>query len=221
MPYIRVPKLSGSHPLVLDTAVQVRLHWTFNGIAGYNVLAGIVGGGYTNSQAHANALGTAILGSFTSSGLAALMASTTSLVAAGIRDVREANRPEYVSVAAAVPGSGSATPMPNQDAAVITLRTALAGKRYRGRVYFSGATEAQNDATGSIASAFNTALVTFMTNVQTNMGTEGITLAVLSRPTYLNLAPPADVLDWPGHIEAVTAIVARDTKWDTQRRRKQ
>jgi len=220
VPYIRVPKLSGAHPLVLATAVQVRLHWTYNGITGFNALAGIVGGGFANSQAHANALGTAVLGRFTTSGLAALMASTTSLVAVGIRDLRTANQPEYVSVAAAVPGSGSATPMPNQDAATITLRTALAGKRYRGRAYFSGATEAQNDATGNIAAAFNTALVTFMTNVQTDMGTEGITLAVLSRPTYLNLAPPADVLDWPGAITPVTAVVARDTVWDTQRRRK-
>jgi len=220
MPYIRVPKLSGPHPLVLDTAVQVRLHWSWNGILGFNVVHGIVGGGYINSQAHANALGTAVLGHFTTSGLAALMASTTSLLAAGIRDLRVANQVEYVSVAAAVPGSGSATPMPNQDAAVVTLRTALAGKSYRGRMYFSGATEAQNDATGSIASAFNSALVTFVTNLQTDLTAEGIALAVLSAPRYANLAPPADVQTYAGAITPVTAIVTRDTSWDTQRRRK-
>lgn len=220
MPYIRVPKLSGSHPLVVEDAVQVRLFWTFNGISGLNVLGGMVGGGYTNSQTHANTAGAAILDDFTDSGLAALMADTTSLLGVGIRDVREANQVEYISTAASVPGTGGATPLPNSLAAVVTLRTALAGKRYRGRVYFSGANEAQNDASGHIASAFNAALVGFMEAVQSNLGAEGITLAVLSRPNFLNLVPPADIQTYAGHVEPVTAIVTRDTLWDTQRRRK-
>lgn len=220
MPYIRVPKLSGSHPLVLATAVQVRLHWSWNGILGFNVLGGSVGGGFANSQAHANSLGTAVLASFTSSGLKALMASTTVLLGAGIRDLRTPFQPEYVSVASSVAGTGSGDPLPNELAAVVTLRTALAGKHYRGRSYFSGANEAENDGTGQIVAAFNTALVAFLTAVQGNMGTEGITLAVLSAPTYLNLAPPADTQNYAGAVTPVTAIVARDTEWDTQRRRK-
>ena len=61
----------------------------FNGVPCFNVLGGIVGGGYANSQAHANALGTAVLGRFTSSGLKALSATTTSLdAAAAVRLVR-------------------------------------------------------------------------------------------------------------------------------------
>src|SRR5689334_18708054 len=137
MPFIRVPKLSGPHPLVISNAVKVRLHWSYNGKLGFNVLGGQVGGGYTNSQGHADALGTAVLARFTSSGLKALCATTTSLLAVGIRDVRSANLVEYVSTASAVPGTGSGDPLPNQDAAVVTLRTALAGKHFRGRVYFS------------------------------------------------------------------------------------
>lgn len=202
--------------LILANAVQVRLHWSFNGILGFNVLGGIVGGGYANSQAHANALGAAVLGHFTTSGLAALMATTTQLVAVGIRDVRVANQAEFVSVAAAVPGTGAGDPLPNQLAAVVTLRTALAGKSYRGRAYFSGAIEAENDGTGKIAAAFNTALVAFVTDVQTDMAAEGITLAVLSRPRS---SPPFPVV-YAGAITPVTAIVTRDTEWDTQRRRK-
>jgi hypothetical protein len=202
--------------LVLATAVQVRLHWSFNGILGFNVLGGIVGGGYANSQAHANALGTAVMAGFTSSGLKALMATTTSLLAAGIRDVRTANQAEFVSVAAATPGTGSGDPLPNQLAAVVTLRTALAGKSFRGRVYMSGAIEAENDATGKIASAFNTAIAAFITQCQTDMAAEGITLAVLSRP---RTSPPFPVA-YAGAITPVSAIVTRDTEWDTQRRRK-
>jgi hypothetical protein len=220
MPFIRVPKLSGAHPLVLANAVQVRLHWSFNGILGFNVLAGSVGGGYVNSQAHANALGTAVLGHFTSSGLAALMATTTSLLHVGIRDLRVANQVEYVSAAAAVPGTGAGNPLPNELAAVVTLRTAQAGKSFRGRAYFGGAIVGENTAAGQIAAGFNTALATFMTNVQTDMTAEGITLSILSRPRFANLTPPADVQTYAGALTPVTAILTRDIEWDTQRRRK-
>jgi len=203
-------------PLVLPNAVQIRLHWSYNGVLGFNALGGSVAGGFAASQAIANTLGTAILGRFTTSGLAALCATTTSLLAVGLRDIRTANLPEYVSVAAAVPGTGSGDPLPNQLAAVVTLRTALAGKSYRGRAYFSGAIEAENDSTGHIAAGLNTALVTFMTNVQTDLATSGITLAVISRPRS---SPPFPIA-WAGAVTPVTAIVTRDTEWDTQRRRK-
>lgn len=206
--------------LVVPSAVQVRLHWTLNGVDAYNVLGGSVAGGFAASQAIANALGAAILGHFTSSGLAALMATTTSLLSAGLRDIRTANQPEFVSVAAAVPGTGAGDPLPNQIAAVITLRTALAGKSYRGRAYYGGANEAQNGATGAIAAAFNTALVTFTTNIQTDMAAQGITLAVISRPFAGAAGPPVRPAR-VGQATPVTGIIARDTKWDTQRRRRQ
>ena len=219
MPWIKVPKVSGSHPLAVATGVQVRLRWSLNGKLCSNVLGGQVGGGYANSQAHANALGTAVLGRFTSSGLKALSATTTSMLGVGIRDVRTPNQVEYLSVASAVPGTGSGDPLPNELAGVVTLKTALAGKHYRGRVYIGGAIEAENDAAGQIVAAYNTALVAFITGVQADMGTEGITLAVLARPNYLNLPPPADVETFAGAVTPVTAISALDTVWDSQRRR--
>lgn len=219
MPWIRVPKLSGSHPLVMSNAVQVRLIWSLLGRTCSNVLGGQVGGGYTNSQVHADALGVDVLGDFTSSGLAALMPNSSILVAVGIRDLRTANQVEYISTATEVVGTGSGDALPNELAAVVTLRTALAGKRYRGRVYMSGANEAQNSTNGVIVPGFNTAITDFITAVQSDMGTQGITLSVLSRPTYLNLAPPADTLVWPGALTPVTSITARDLNWDTQRRR--
>jgi len=219
MPYIKVPKLSGPHPLVVDNAVQVRLSWSWNGVLGGNVLGGQVGGGYGNSQAHANALGAAVAGRFTSSGLKALCAATTSFLGVGIRDVRTPNEVEYLYAPGGVAGTGAGDPLPNELAAVVTLKTAKAGKHFRGRVYFSGANEAQNDAAGKIVAAFNTAIVAFMTGVQADMGTEGITLAVLSRPAYANLVPPLDIETYAGGIFPVTSITARDVQWDSQRRR--
>lgn len=219
VPFIRVPKLSGSHPVVLATAVQVRLRWSLNGKLCFNSLGGIVAGGYTNSQTHANNLGTAVIGRFTSSGLKALCAASTEILGVGIRNLQVANEVEYESVAAGVIGTGSGDALPNELAAVITLRTAKAGKRFRGRAYFGGGNEAQNTSVGQIDAGFNTALVSFLQGVQTDMGTEGITLAVLSRPQFANLAPPNDVQTYAGAITPVTAVVARDTLWDSQRKR--
>ncbi len=220
VPYIRVPKLSGSHPLVVADAVQVRLHWSYNGVLGFNVLGGRVAGGFGNSQAHADALAVDVAAGLTSSGLAALLAASTELVAVGIRDVRNPNLVEYIGDAGPLAGGGAGDALPNQLAAVVTLRTQFAGKHFRGRVYFGGANEAQNDSDGHIAGAFNTAIIAFMDEVESAMGTQGITLAVLSRPNFLNLAPPADIQTYAGGIEPVTAKQARDVLWDTQRRRK-
>lgn len=219
MPWIKVPKLSGSHPLVVANAVIVRLFWSLNGKLAYNVLGGSVGGGYTNSQGHADALATAVLAGFTSSGLKALSASTTELQGAGIRDIRNPNLVEYSQTGSPVAGTGAGDPLPNEVAAVVTLRTAFAGKHFRGRAYISGANEAQNDAAGHIATAYNTAAAAFITAVQSAMGTEGITLAVLSRPNYLNLTPPADIQTYAGAVTPVTSITTRDVVWDSQRSR--
>jgi hypothetical protein len=199
--------------LVIPAAVQVRLRWTLNGFDAFNVLGGAVAGGFSNSQAIANALGTAILGRYTTSGLAALCATTTSLISVGVRDIRSPNLAEFVSVAAAVPGTGAGNPLPNQNAAVVTLRTVNVGRRFRGRIYFSGFIVGENSATGSIVAGLNTALVTFVTNCQTDMAAQGITLSVNSRPSA---GPPL----WLGQATPVTAILTRNTEWDTQRRRK-
>lgn len=206
--------------LVVPSAVQLRLHWTMNGVDCFNVLGGAVAGGFTASQAIANALGTAILGRFTSSGLAALCATTTSLISVGLRDIRVANQPEFVSVAAAVPGTGAGNPLPNHVAAVVTLRTALAGRSFRGRAYFGGFIVAENTAAGAIVAALNTALVSFVTGAQTDMAASAITLGVVSRPFAGAAGPPVRPAR-PGVVTPVTGIIARDTKWDTQRRRRQ
>src|ERR1051326_3980937 len=113
MPFIKVPKLSGSHPLVLLNAAVVRLHWNFNGHLGFNVLGADGGGTFANSQTHANNLATAVAGRFTSSGLKALTHSSTSLVAVGIRDISDANLAEFVGNAGPIAGTGAGDPLPS------------------------------------------------------------------------------------------------------------
>lgn len=219
MPFIKVPKLSGSHPLVLANAVHVRLIWTINSVACSNILGGSVSGGFVNSQAHADSLAANVVAGFTSSGLKALTSSNSGLDGVGIRDLRTANQAEYTNTALGLVGTGTADALPNQLAAVVTLRTAMAGKSFRGRVYIPGADEDENDVSGRIVGAYNTAAVAFVTAVAAAMATEGINLCVLSAPRYANLVPPLDIQTWPGALTPVTSITARDNHWDSQNRR--
>lgn len=207
--------------LIVGSAVQLRLHWTMNGVDCFNVLGGAVAGGFAASQAIANTIGAAVAGRFTSSGLAALCATTTSLISVGLRDIRIANQPEFVSVAAAVPGTGAGNPLPNHVAAVVTLRTALAGRSFRGRIYFGGFIVGENTAAGAIVAGLNTAMVAFVTGIQTDLAASSITLGVVSRPFAGRTSPPPVLPARAGVVTPVTAIIARDTKWDTQRRRRQ
>lgn len=192
--------------LVVPGAVQVRLHWTMNGADAYNVIGGSVGGGFANSQAIVDALDSAIKGHLTSTGLAALLATTTSLVSVGVRDIRLANEAEFVGSNAAVPGTGAGNPLPNEVAATVTLRTARAGKSFRGRMYFGGFIVGENTGSGQISAGLNAALVTFVQAMNNDMSAQGITPAIVSRK--LLVATP------------VTGVMTRDTLWDSQRRRK-
>jgi len=204
--------------LVFPNAVEVRLHWTMNGVDTFNVLHATVSGGFVNGQVGANALDAAVKGSLASSGLEALLASTTSLRAVGIRDLRTANQAEFVGGGAAVAGTGVGNPLPNEVALCITIRTAMAGKSFRGRVYLGGFIVTQNTASGQIAPACNTAAAAFILAMAGNFGDAQMTMSVLShpRPAGPNNVPPA----WPGALTPITAAIARDTLWDSQRSRK-
>jgi hypothetical protein len=173
----------------------------------------------TITQALSDTLATEIRAQFTSTGLAALMATTVSLNTILLRDISVANRPEFTGAGAGVPGTGTGDALPVSLAAVVTLRTAAAGKSFRGRTYLSGFTEGQNDAAGRQAAAVNTASVAFVQAVVGVLTAHGMGMAVLSRPRDPLTIPEKVILGKPGFATVVTALVARNTKWETQRRR--
>lgn len=198
--------------LVIRDTVEVKILWEYlPGFPGRNVLHGIVAGGFNNTQAITNSIGNAIASAYTSSGLAALCPATVRCFGASVRDIRSANLPELISATTAVPGTAATDLLPKQTAFVVTLRTANAGRSYRGRVYLGGFAEGNNDASGNAAAAVSTAAVAFITAVQSAMAAQGITLAVGSRANI-----PLNKTDFS---TPVTAIQARNSLWDTQRKR--
>lgn len=186
--------------------VLLRLIWRKGGVdAAVNVLGAVNPTAVVINQALANTLSTAIQSSFTSSGLRALMAPSWSLNQIGVRDINTANHFEFIGTAAAQAGSGVTDPLPDNVAYCATIRTLLAGKRYRGRYYQVGIAEASNDANGQPSTGAKNAVIAFLVAIQANLTTSALTGAVLSR--VANVGTPWDT------------IVARNTTWSTQRRR--
>lgn len=197
--------------LVVANAAQMRLIWAVGGqLYALNVM-GVVANAVPITQALTNTIGTAIKSSFTSSGLNANIHSTVTLANIGLRDIRTANTAEFLDTGGAVAGTMTGDLLPPQIALCITLRTAQAGRSFRGRVYVPGFGEGQNTAAGVAQGA--TGAVAFITAIKSNLITSGLDLGVLSRPA------PAAVPPRAGFITTVTSIVARDLVWDTQRRR--
>jgi hypothetical protein len=190
----------------------MRLIWSLSGsLYALNVLGVVNAGSVAITQALTNTLGTAIKAGLTSSGLGAQLGTAVALANIGLRDIRTANTAEFLDTAGATAGTGAGDVLPPQTAMVVTLRTAQAGRRFRGRVYLPGFVEATNSALGAYVGAAGG--VAFVTAIQSALITSGLNLGVLSRPNPDALPPSA------GFITVVTAIVIRDLIWDTQRRR--
>jgi len=200
--------------VVVPEACFLRLIWTLSGVPyAVNVLGVRNAGHLAITQAIANSVGSAVKTGFASSGLNAQLATTISLGNVGLRDIGSANQPEYLDTGAAVPGTAAGDPLPPQIALCVTLRTALAGRSFRGRSYIPGFTEAANGTTGTASAAASTAAINFVNACATSLASSGLALAVVSRPAPSATPPRA------GFVNNVTAVLTRDLIWDTQRRR--
>lgn len=193
-------------PLVVPSAALLRLVWNM-GASPYAV--NVIGARKTSpaaiTQSQANSLGAAVGASFTSSGLAAQVHSGVSLTSVGIRDISAPSLPELVAAMAAVPGANAGNMLPPQIAFCVTLRTALAGRSFRGRVYLPGFTVGGNTTSGGATATVSTACLAFVNGIDSAMAANGLDLAIVSRLRSTS--------------ELVTLVQARDLTWDTIRGR--
>lgn len=102
-------------------------------------------------------------------------------------------------------GAAAADPLPENVALVVTLRTVLRGRSYRGRMYLGCITEGNNSGTGQPNAGMLTDLTAqFSSAFITNLVGTGVSLVVAS---YLHSTA-----------QDVSAININNV-WDTQRRR--
>lgn len=207
-------------PLPIQNAVQVRLLWSDPVRVFMNVLhMQFTNAGPLNPNI-ADTIFNSIVGNANFTTWRGFLPTTTEFTNVDVRDLRASNLPLITSTGTAVPGSSAGTALPPQTAMVTTLRTAQAGRAFRGRVYFGGLATNTDDGTGRIAPAANTAMLGAMSAVGQAMVSAGGTLAILQRalpdrPGHGGVTLPAR----PGAIVPVTDVVARDLIFDTQRRR--
>jgi hypothetical protein len=113
-------------------------------------------------------------------------------------------------------GAGAGTlagdPLPPQISGVISVRSAFAPARTRGRIYLPSATEAENTTTGIPSAAYITTMTTFanLFTVDLNVAGAGGATCVL-RPVLMKKTIPVN--DYQ-----ITQVIVRGF-WGTQRRR--
>lgn len=209
-------------PIVIPNCVAVELRWTLaNGKTAKNVLHARVAAGFSATATVAEALRAAIAGSAAWTAYKAHLHTSVSFASVGLRDLRAANLPLEESTGAAAAGTGAVDPLPSEVALVATLRTAQAGRSFRGRVYLPGFDAGSLTATGNATAGTVTDATNFMSEVASALTGEGMTLCIAqpARAAYtspngtVHAARPAGTAD-------VTSQTVRDAVFDSQRRRK-
>lgn len=209
-------------PAIIPNAVEVDLTWNLaSGKQVKNVLHGSVAGGFNSTAAIAQAVYAAIIGSASWTAWAAFLSNQAQLANVQVRDMRTANLPWVLSTGGATPGTSVSAALPPGVSLVISERTAMAGRGYRGRVYLPGlASNALVVGTGAASAAANTAAVNFMTAVQSALTASGITLAIANPARAQYTGRRGRVIPArPAGIVPVTSMVSRLTALTSQRRR--
>lgn len=191
--------------IIITGTYEIRITWQLSGADwALNVLHCQLPGGESVNQGLADSWAADLDAAHDSSGLAALQPATVSLDRVGLRDLRTANLPLIESTVDS-PGTGAGDLLVRAASIVVTMRTAFAGRSFRGRSYVPGFNEAQNAADGTIAPAASAAAAAWIGAIRTAATARGHTLAVAS--VKLGTSTP------------VTAQLVRDQVWDVQRRR--
>lgn len=206
--------------LVIPNAALLTLNWSGETRTWKNVIGCVGTGGLpTIDQALANALFTGISTAAGFTAMLAHFASTVIFESISIRDIHAPNLPEFTSQGTPVSGGGTLDALPLSVAAVVTIRTAKAGKSFRGRTYFSGWDEASNDAQGRSVGFVNTSAESAMTSINSILAGHSMTVAVLSRPQDAKTIPARSIPARTGQATPVSAFITRNNKWESQRRR--
>lgn len=209
-------------PIVIPNCIEVDLVWNLaSGKQVKNVLHGQVAAGFSATSAVAQAVFAAITASASWTAWIPYIHTTASLAGVNLRDLRTANMPVVSSTGGAVAGTGAGTALPPGVSVTITLRTASAGRGFRGRVYLPGLDSAGIvAATGAQLAAAQTAAVNFVTAVQTALTSSSITLSIgqPARQAYTGRKGRA-IGARSANVVNVTSIVSRLTALTSQRRR--
>jgi len=208
-------------PKLAPNCAQITLVWTQeSGKLAHNVLGGRYAGAFAGTQAQANGILTALTTGAQWTALAAFLAGQSSLTQVTIRNIAVKDQALIVSNAAGQAGTSVSPSLPNETAAVITLRTALAGRANRGRMYVPGWATNGLGAGNVIAAAAVTALNNWAGTIQAALAAQGYTWVIVqpARVAYTGSTGTAHP-ERDATSTAVSSVSVKDNHWDSQRRR--
>jgi hypothetical protein len=211
-------------PQIIPNTVEVVLNWELaNGKVVHNVLHGRVAGGFSATSPVAEAIRTAITSGAAWTGFAAQLNDGVTFLGVSLRDLRAPNMPLVESTGAGATGTGAGVALPPEVALCVTLRTALAGRGFRGRVYLPGFDTDALYTDGRATNGAITASTTFVQHIQAAMTASGLTLGIAqpARQAYTSPATGTAIPARSATIVDVTSIVTRNGVFDSQRRRSQ
>lgn len=194
--------------LVVPSGALLRIVWAQAGVpAAVNVYGARNRNGVAITQALTNTIGAAIRAAFVvaSTGWNNSVGTTITLHQVGLRDINQPNLPEFIDTGTPAAGLATGDLLPLNVSLCVTLRTANAGRSFRGRSYLWGFTETANGATGTANAGLLTSAVTWVTAIQSALNSSNFSLAVVSRSRSI--------------VSDVTSVQVRDAVWDTQRKR--
>jgi hypothetical protein len=209
-------------PLVIPLTVQLRLNWVLpNSRTATNVLHAIVDPTFVLTQVIVDNVFDDISSDATTTTYMAFLAGTTALQFIDARDLRVAEQALIQSTGVAVSGGGSGMALPEEVALVCTLRSALAGRAHRGRVYLTGFDSSAIDADGHAVSGLTAAAQAWVAALSIRMEAQGLALGIGHRghASYVNSRGDTVPAELAG-TDLVTAAIVRDNVFDSQRRRK-
>jgi len=208
--------------VIIPNAVRFMPVWQLtNGKQGRNVLTMQVPAGFQATAAIASQMKTQLHNGTPWSGLAAFMPTTGGLLRVDLLDIRPPGGAIVVSSdSTLVPGTSASPAIPDESAAVLTIRTAVRGPAGRGRLYIPNFATNALQTGGVIADATVAALTQFTVNILTAITGAGGTwvLANPARAAYTGSTGTQHPARVAGLVPVV-AVVVRDNHWDSQRRR--
>lgn len=207
----------------LNTVWLVRLDGTMAGRDCANVLAFLDNTGARTAEQVAtdveNALSTALTGT---QGLAYQGIITSQKTWTNLHVVRyDADDPDLFDLAlsgAEYTGDAAGQMLPPQIAVVITLRTGVASRRARGRLYDYGFTEAATGGSGELETPDRDIIQDFWQDFLGEIGTTTLDWVVLSRG-WVNEGPDDPRDSYTQAVYPITSLLVRDQAFDTMRSR--
>jgi hypothetical protein len=198
--------------LVIPATFQAVVHQQLpGGEEALNVLHYSLPGGIGSFTTLATDISNAIIAGYT--GIKAFMDTSWRLTEIVVEDISKAGGESMSFAPAALVGTGTGVPLPNQIAAVVTLDTGVAGRSGRGRIYvggFAGSAALESGSLGVsvLSPTCITALLTMVDDMFVAKDPAGAVQAVLAVASRVDVVSRQILRARCGNI------------WDTQRRRR-